>query len=243
MFTLPLTVLAAAPLVAACSALYLDRSVTLKQVYVHCLRRLPGLLMAIVLGSLALDFGIGLCFVGAAIVGTLLLFSLHALLMEGRSGTGALKRSSALVNGYGSRVFGCLILLNLILWAVQIGVTLPLNYFFSSVVQFTPPSFGVLGDPATSESTRGVIVEAITGGLGDLLLAPFIVCVVTALYYDLRIRKEGYDVDLMAEGLGYPPLSTLGPFLPPVAVYLPPRTMAGPPPPRPAPPPTLGGPR
>lgn len=230
-FTLPLAVLAAAPLIAACSALYLDRAVTLRQVYGHCLRRLPGLLVAIVLSGLALDIGIGFCFVGGAIAGTLLLFTLHALLMEGRSGTGALKRSTALVSGYGSRVFGCLILLNLILWAVQLGVTLPLNYFFSSVLQFTPPSFGVLGDPAASETTRGLIVNAITGGLGDLLLTPFIVCVVTALYYDLRIRKEGYDVDLMAEGLGYPPLSALGPFLPPVAVYLPPRTVAVRPPP------------
>ncbi len=239
-FALPLSLLAAAPLVAACSALYLDRPVTLRQVYGHCLRRLPGLLAAVALGCLALDVGLGFCIVGAAIASTLYLLSLHALLMEGRSGIGALRRSAGLVSGFGSRVFGCLILINLIVSAIQMGVTLPLDYFFSTILKFTPAAAGSLADPVTDTTTRGLIVHAITSGLGDLLLVPFIVCVVTALYYDLRIRKEGYDVELMAEGLNYPPLSALGPFLPPVAVYLPSRPLApGPPPPMPP----RGGPR
>lgn len=231
-FGLPLSLLTAAPLAAACSALYLDRTVTLRQVFSHCLRRLPGLLTAIVLGCLVLDAGVGFCLIGGAVAATLYLLSLHALLMEGRSGIGALKRSAGLVNGFGSRVFGCLILLNVVLGAVQLGISLPLNYFFSTVIQFTPTSLGVLGDPAASETTRGLVVKTITSGLGDLLLIPFAVCVITALYYDLRIRKEGYDVDLMAEDLSYPPLSALGPFLPPVAVYIPPRPIVAPPPPR-----------
>lgn len=239
-FALPLSLLADAPLVAACSALYLDRPVTLRQVYGHCLRRLPGLLVVVVLGCLALDVGILFCFIGAAIAGTLYLFSLHAILMEGRSGLGALKRSAGLVSGYGSRIFGCLILINLIVSAVQTGVTLPLDYFFSAVLKFTPAAVSALTDPATDTTTRGLIVQAITGGLATMLLKPFIVCVVTALYYDLRVRKEGYDVELMAEGLNYPPLSTLGPFLPPVAVYLPSRPVMTGSPPRT---PNLGGPR
>ena len=232
-FALPLSLVASAPLVAACAALYLDRPVTLRQVYGHCLRRLPGLLVAVGLACLALDVGLAFCFVGGAVVATLYLFSLHALLMEGRSGVGALKRSAALVSGHGSRIFGCLILLNLISWAISLGLSLPLDYFFSSVLKFAPASLGPLGDATTDMTTRGLLVHAITSGLGDLLLTPFLVCVVTALYYDLRVRKEGYDVDLMAEDLKYPPLTALGPFLPPVAVYLPPRPIVtGPPPPR-----------
>ncbi len=239
-FALPLSLLAAAPLVAACSALYLDRPVTLRQVYGHCLRRLPGLMGAVALGCLALDVGVGLCVVGGAIAATLYPFSLHTLLMEGRSGIGALKRSAGLVSGFGSRIFGCLILINLIVWAIQLGLSLPLDYFFSTILNFTPSSFGALGNTAADMTTRGLIVHAITGGLGDLLLTPFIVCLVTALYYDLRVRKEGYDVELMAEGLNYPPLSALGPFLPPVAMYLPPRPLAPGPPPQM---PYQGGPR
>jgi len=41
----------------------------------------------------------------------------------------------------------------------------------------------------------------------------------TVLYYDLRIRKEGFDIELLAEELRYPPLASLGPFLPPAPVY------------------------
>ena len=41
----------------------------------------------------------------------------------------------------------------------------------------------------------------------------------TVLYYDLRIRKEGFDIELLAEELHYPPLANLGAFLPPVSVF------------------------
>jgi len=33
-------------------------------------------------------------------------------------------------------------------------------------------------------------------------IQPVVACVLALLYYDLRIRKEGYDLELMARELG-----------------------------------------
>jgi hypothetical protein len=36
-----------------------------------------------------------------------------------------------------------------------------------------------------------------------VFLYPFVQVVITLLYYDLRIRKEGFDMELMAKELGF----------------------------------------
>ena len=48
--------------------------------------------------------------------------------------------------------------------------------------------------------------------LASVLLTPFFVAALTVLYYDLRIRKEGYDLELMASQLAAVP--DAGPDLP-----------------------------
>jgi len=37
-----------------------------------------------------------------------------------------------------------------------------------------------------------------------MLVIPFAVTVVSLLYYDMRIRKDGYDMEVLAHTLGYP---------------------------------------
>jgi len=38
-----------------------------------------------------------------------------------------------------------------------------------------------------------------------VLTRPFLAAVTTILYYDLRVRHEGYDMQLLAEQLGHHP--------------------------------------
>jgi hypothetical protein len=45
-------------------------------------------------------------------------------------------------------------------------------------------------------------VSVLSGIISGVLLQPFSAAVVTVLYYDLRIRKEGYDLELLADQLG-----------------------------------------
>ena len=65
--------------------------------------------------------------------------------------------------------------------------------------------------PSSSESNRATCSIAIEGPNASVVNAifrifvyPLIAIVQTLLYYDARIRKEGYDLELMAQDLGAP---------------------------------------
>ncbi len=243
---LPLFLLAVAPLTAAASGRYLEREATLWSVYRLWLRRLPVLLPALLLTGLALALGLLLCGVLWFVPATQLFFVLQAAMVEGKGPGRALGRSNGLVSGFGGRVFNCLLMLGLIAWVISLGVTFPLGYLVSSVLHITPGASSLYGGAAAvGHTAEEQVVTLITSGLAHLVLIPFLVCVMTVLYYDLRIRKEGLDIEMLADELRYPPLAALGPFLPPAPVFGPMRP--GMPPAyvqaRPGvPPPSYGGP-
>jgi hypothetical protein len=47
----------------------------------------------------------------------------------------------------------------------------------------------------------GTALTTLGGNLASLLIYPFFTVVITLLYYDLRIRKEGFDLEIMATEL------------------------------------------
>jgi hypothetical protein len=52
-----------------------------------------------------------------------------------------------------------------------------------------------------------VAAVSVAGAISAILTRPFQAAVITILYYDLRVRHEGYDVALLAEQLGIEPAS------------------------------------
>lgn len=49
-----------------------------------------------------------------------------------------------------------------------------------------------------------VFISFLISLVSGVLLQPFAAAVITVLYYDLRIRKEGYDIELLADQLDLP---------------------------------------
>jgi hypothetical protein len=45
------------------------------------------------------------------------------------------------------------------------------------------------------------IVALSVSGLVQMLIYPLFYCVLTVTYYDLRVRKEGFDLELLASSL------------------------------------------
>jgi hypothetical protein len=57
----------------------------------------------------------------------------------------------------------------------------------------------------TSDSTvPGAIATVIGGTIASVITRPYLAAVLTILYFDMRVRKEGFDLQLLAEGLGQP---------------------------------------
>ena len=130
-----------------------------------------------------------------------------ALLTEGTRGTKGLGRSFNLVQGRWWPTFAVLVLAALLAGVVN-------SIIGGGVGALT---FTDLGQNVVLIQTLNAIATAI----GSILATPFTAAVVAVLYFDLRVRKEGFDLQLLAQRIGTetpggPRPALLPPPIPPV---------------------------
>jgi uncharacterized membrane protein len=109
------------------------------------------------------------------------------VLEPGTTASGALSRSWALTRGSRWRIFGMLVTLFLLLYI--------------PIVALTALAALVLPDAAPGAAMTGGIVGLVLAGVLQLFLYPLFYCVLTVSYYDLRVRKEGFDLEVLAQSL------------------------------------------
>ncbi len=109
---------------------------------------------------------------------------LPALLAERLGPVVAMRRSWNLVSGMWWRTFGILLLTGV----AYVVISLALFALFGGIAALIP---------AVSEDVRSAIAAAGTA-LSDALIAPVFPILLTLLYFDLRVRKEGLDLDQLA---------------------------------------------
>jgi hypothetical protein len=51
---------------------------------------------------------------------------------------------------------------------------------------------------------NGAYISSILDGVVSILLSPVSAIAVTLLYYDFRIRKEGFDLEMLSQSIGGP---------------------------------------
>ncbi|MDQ4142615.1 MAG: hypothetical protein M3198_02550, partial [Actinomycetota bacterium] len=147
--------------------------------------------------------------------------SVPALLTEGRRGTQALRRSFGLVRGRWWFVFGVQVVASLVATVVSFMIT--------AVPQAV--LIGTLGDSPFAF----LILQALATSVAAILTTPFVSAVAVVIYFDLRVRKEGFDLQLLAQNMGVDPGEGASSILPP-----PPQWGAQPPQPYPGYPPPGG---
>jgi hypothetical protein len=54
---------------------------------------------------------------------------------------------------------------------------------------------------ASGSGGTSSLVAVLLGGIIQLLIYPLFYCVLTVAYYDLRVRKEGFDLEVLASTL------------------------------------------
>jgi len=105
------------------------------------------------------------------------------------SASGALSRSWELTRGARWRIFGLGITLLVLLYVPIVAITGLLAFLL-------PPSAGMF-----SGGSVGMVAVIAVGGLVQMFIYPLFYCVLTVTYYDLRVRKEGFDLELLASTL------------------------------------------
>jgi len=142
-----------------------------------------------VVSGLVMVFGIVALFLGVAFMTLRYGMTVPALVVERLSPSGAIRRSIALTRGR--------------FWRVVLLVVCAMAVTYAAMLIFQMP-FAVAAFLSGPESALGFwlnIVGAVTGTIGTTFTTPFLVIGLALLYYDARIREEGFDLELTLAAL------------------------------------------
>lgn len=169
-------------LIVATSDGYLNDAASVWRAYGAVLRRLWPLSVTALLALLATVAGLVLLVVPGLYLAILFAFNDQAVLLEDASGRGGLRRSRALVAGAWWRVLGITSLASFLVGVLQAALSAGVGGLAALI-----PGAG-----AVAPVTQGVATV-----LGSVAI-PLQAVIGTLLYYDLRIRQEGFDLERMA---------------------------------------------
>jgi hypothetical protein len=184
---LVLTTLAAAACFRAVSGVYLGEQPTVGS----SLSFAAGRVLPLIVLSLLYFFGVTFAILGLIVASFWLAvawsLSFPALLSEGIGPVAAIGRSFRLVKGRWWATFGALLVMYLLV-AVISGILGAL--------------LGATLIAAVDSEAVAAVFYTIINTLSSLLTLPLMASVLTVLYFDLRVRKEGFDLQLLARGVG-----------------------------------------
>jgi hypothetical protein len=106
-----------------------------------------------------------------------------AIVVEGQKALPSLKRSRYLVKGYRGKVFSISFLILLLVFILGAGIRMILNLFVDT------------------RSGGGAFFRAALENLGSIVMTPLLVIASILLYYDMRIRKEGFDIEMLGRAV------------------------------------------
>jgi hypothetical protein len=184
--TLPVFVLAIVAAIAMAQAMavaiateaYLGRHLTVMEAARRALRHFWPAVLLEQLKFIIIVLGF-LCFIIPGIVFSLWFFgTMNVLMYENVGPVEALKRSRQIAKGSLGRIFRVFALFSLIGLVIRVLAAVMVAM--------------VAGSQAAN------LISTCVG----LLLYPFLVLTSTVMYFDLRVRKEGLDLELMAQDLG-----------------------------------------
>jgi hypothetical protein len=206
----------------AVSQIYMGHPVSIRAAYAPLRGRVGRLALLLVLVSIRL-FGIvllmfaviglaaGLGTRGSPVLAALVLFAaglgafvlwiwvvlryavaVPAAVLEDESATDAIRRSIELTRGSLLRVFALM------------AFTMVITYAVLAVFQGPFLIAGTMAGPDSSTFFWMNLLGTITGSVGGAFTAPLMIVAFAVLYYDLRVRNEGLDLQLMLAGLEAP---------------------------------------
>jgi hypothetical protein len=183
---------AAALAVAACfrviSSAYLGEEATAGPSLRYGLSRLLALMVAYIVLSIALGISFVLFIIPGIFLSVKWSVTFAAIVSERAGPFSSIGRSWVLTRGHWWRTFGTLLVLGLLALVLYLAIVAGLG-----------GAIATNGD--MSEVTYAVLTVVLTIVLFAILY-PLIAAIISVMYYDLRVRNEGFDLQLLAQGVG-----------------------------------------
>jgi hypothetical protein len=123
--------------------------------------------------------------------------SVPALVLERVKAGDAIRRSIGLIRGN--------------FWRTAVLAIFAMVITYAAMALFQGPFLvaAVMAGPESSATIWLNVAGAVTGAIGGAICGPLMIIALALLYYDLRIRKEGLDLQLMMDNLDPQPGSPL----------------------------------
>jgi hypothetical protein len=169
---------------------YLGGTASWRESLGFAFRRLHSILWIVILGGFFTLLGLVALIVGAIYLWVAFAVALPVLMTEGLRGRRALSRSLQLVRGRWWKTFLLLVVAGLLASVIGGAVS---------------AAVAALSFVNQDDEALRFVVGAISGTAGSLVTTPFKAAYTTVLYFDLRVRKEAFDLRLLAEQLGVEP--------------------------------------
>ncbi len=154
---------------------------------------LVGALLLVVggkVGGLLLALLLVVAVVAVVVAYVRLLLATQAIVLEGIGPLQAVRRSWQLTRGLAWRTLGFVVVLGIL--------TSVLGFLLGLVL-------GLVATAAGGATGAGPLVSAVGSAVITVLLAPILAVGLTLLYYDHRVRREGFDLQLLAAQLAGSP--------------------------------------
>lgn len=156
------------------SELYLGREIDAFETVRRMWRRLPAVFLASVMKSVAIAIGLLFFLFPAVYISAEYFAVIPVVVLEGRGPYSAFGRSRTLSRDTKTHILSALGLVVLIRFVVQISVAI--------VVTLIPM----------------IALRHVAVAVASILIYPLIGIAEALIYYDVRIRKEGFDIEMMA---------------------------------------------
>jgi hypothetical protein len=184
---LVLGLLSAAFVAAVCTRIAADAYVDLTRSIGDAMRLigrrffpLIGLTILVTLGQV---LGVFACFVGVFVALVFLAVAVPAFVLEQAPVFKSIGRSIELTRSRFWHVLGVVLAAQLLVAVLQFGLTLLVDIAFAS------------GDSTTTL----VIMQGVAGAVSAVVTAPLVATATVALYFDLRVRVEAMDVQMLMQ--------------------------------------------
>jgi hypothetical protein len=181
-------VLCRGALTKSVSEFYLGNEVSVGQAYQFVLPKFPTLICAGIFVVLVVYLGMLLLVVPGVIFGLWFALTTPAIVVENLKATKAMSRSRALVSGNLGKIFSVAFLVLLISFVASMSFV----YAFSLLIRIL----------SVNNMTLVVSLHHLVSVAAGILVAPIGAIAYILLYYDLRIRKEGFDLQMLADSMG-----------------------------------------
>jgi hypothetical protein len=177
----------------AVSDLYLGRTTTIGASLGRMWGQLLNLFGVSILNGLAIGLATLFLVIPGIYVACRLIICVPAALLEDLGARESLERSFDLTKGYAGRAFGIYVIYITMVYAI--------------ILLFSIPSIYLM---ATAAKDPGIFrISMLLGQVGTFaaqtLVGPFFLIATSVFYFDLRVRKEAFDLQMMMNPLGTVP--------------------------------------